>query len=269
VTSPVTATHHDGVLVVRLTNPAGRNAIGMPFATALHDALSVDLSGVGAIAVLADGDQFCVGGDVRAMAAAQDRGAFIQELADELHKSMRLLPTAPPVVVGVRGWAAGAGMSLVCACDVVIAGESAAFQPAYPGIGVTPDGGMSWNLPRIVGERRARSLLLRNAVIKVAQALDWGLVDEIVADEDVEATVLELAGRLASGPREALAGAKKLAVEGATRPYGDHLDAEAASIAARAASPDGAEGIAAFVERRPARFGTQPGLSRATDQQPR
>ena len=254
MTAPVTTARADGVLIVRLANAARRNAVDMEMARALYQAVSGDLSDVGAIALLADGDHFCVGGDVRAMAAADDRPGFVRELAGELHRSMRVLQTAPPVVVGVRGWAAGAGMSLVCAGDVVVAGESASFQPAYPGIGVTPDGGMSWNLPRAIGERAARSLILRNVAVTAARARELGLVDEVVADDAVETTVLDVAGTLACGPRAAQAAAKRLVLDSASRSYAEQLDAEADSIAFHAGTPDGVEGITAFVERRAPRF---------------
>ena len=255
MTAPVTATRDGGVLVVRLANAAKRNVIDLAFATTLHEIVGGGLADVGAVAVVQDGDHFCVGGDVRGMAAADDGSAFVRALATELHHSMRILADGPPVVVGVRGWAAGAGMSLACAGDVVVAGESAMFQPAYPGIGVTPDGGMSWNLPRAVGARRARSIILRNAALTAAEAQADGIVDEVLADEAVEARVLELARGLADGPRAAYLAAKRLLRESETASYSDQLDAEAAGIAERVASPDGAEGITAFVERRTPQFG--------------
>lgn len=245
----------DGVAVVRLTNGARRNPIDLPMATALGDAVESLPEQIGAVALLADGDHFCVGGDVRAMHAAADPGAAVRELADEFHRTIRRLPDTPPVVVGVRGWAAGAGMSLVLACDVVVAGAGASFRPAYPGIGATPDGGMSWTLPRIVGERRARSLLVRNAAISATEALAFGMVDEVVADAEVDDRALELARAIAAGPRDALRRGKRLMQESASRSLADHLDYEAESISECVAAPDGREGVAAFVERRTPSFG--------------
>ena len=114
---------------------------------------------------------------------------------------------------------------------------------------------MSWNLPRIVGERRARSIILRNEVLAAARSQQLGLVDELVEAGEVAESVLAIARGLASGPRAALAGAKRLILSASTRDYAAHLDAEAASIAACAESADGREGLAAFSERRPPRFG--------------
>lgn len=251
----------EGVAVVRLADGARRNPITLDLATALAETVEGLPDDVGAVALLAEGDHFCVGGDVRAMHAAADPGAAVRELADAFHRTVRLLPSAPPVVAGVRGWAAGAGMSLVLACDVVVLGESGALQPAYPGIGATPDGGMTWTLPRIVGERVARSLLLRNAAVRAQDALRLGIADEVVADADVDARAVELARTLAAGPREALRGAKRLVGEGAGRTLAEQLDYEAESISRCVAGAEGREGVAAFVERRTPSFGSSGGSS--------
>ena len=256
--SRVSSTFRDGILLVRFTAPERRNAVDLAFTAALAAALDGGLDSAGAVAIVADGDQFCVGGDVRAMAASPDKGAFVAELADSLHRSMLRLADGPPVVIGVRGWAAGAGMSLVCASDVVVVGRSAMLQPAYPGIGLSPDGGMSWNLPRIVGDRQARSLILRNAVLDASAALRLGLADEAADDADVEQVVLERAAALASGPRDALRAVKRLIAQSDTRTYAEHLDSESVSIARCAASADGAEGLTSFLERRRPTFAGPP-----------
>jgi 2-(1,2-epoxy-1,2-dihydrophenyl)acetyl-CoA isomerase len=247
----ITAHESDGAAVLRIGRPEARNALNLELAAELADAVDrAASSAVGAIALLADGDHFCVGGDVRAMASADDVGRFVRELADQFHRAVRAITAGVPVVTGVRGWAAGAGFSLALATDIVIAGESASFQPAYPGIGATPDGGLTWTLPRAVGERRARSILLRNAVIPAPEALTLGIVDRVVADADVDSAVLEVAAGLARGPRAALAATKRLVAAGASASLPPHLDAEAASIGERIASPEGREGVAAFLERR-------------------
>ncbi|SHH03879.1 2-(1,2-epoxy-1,2-dihydrophenyl)acetyl-CoA isomerase [Jatrophihabitans endophyticus] len=244
----------DGVLEVVLARPAARNAIDTALAVALREALS-DTGGVGAVAVLARGEHFCVGGDVRAMAAAADPGTFVTGLAEQFHRSVVALAEGPPVVAGVRGWAAGAGLSLVLAADVVVATEQASFQPGYAGLGVTPDGGLSWSLPRAVGDRRARALLLSNRVVGAAEAQRIGIVDDLVADEELETTVLDVARRLAAGPRRAARATKRLVREGASRPLTAQLAVEAGLIGAHAAAADGQEGIAAFLARRAASFG--------------
>jgi 2-(1,2-epoxy-1,2-dihydrophenyl)acetyl-CoA isomerase len=243
------------VLVLRLCAPQRRNAIDTAFTAELASALSTGTDDVGAVALLADGDHFCVGGDIREMAAAADRQAFVGALADGLHRSLASLREGPPVLVGWRGWAAGAGMSLVCAADLVVAGESATLQPAYPSVGLSPDGGLTWTLPRVVGSRRARSILLRNTVIDAATAADWGIADEVVPDEEVESATLALAQTVAAGPRSAQQAVKRLVAQADRSSFADQLDAEAASIGACAGSADGLAGITAFLERRAAVFG--------------
>ncbi|GAB2468951.1 enoyl-CoA hydratase/isomerase family protein [Jatrophihabitans fulvus] len=243
------ALERDGdVLVVRLDQPQRRNPLDMAMTIELWEAFE-NVGDAGAVALVAAGDHFCVGGDVKGMAASDDPKGFIKELADGFHRIIRAMRVAPPIVVGVRGWAAGAGMSTLLASDVVIAGQSVQMRPAYSGIGVTPDGGMSWTLPRAVGERRAKSILLRNAVLSADDALRLGIVDEVLPDDEVDARAIALAKELAAGPRTAFAGAKKL-VHDTWRPLDDHLEAEAASISACADGPDGREGIQAFAERR-------------------
>jgi 2-(1,2-epoxy-1,2-dihydrophenyl)acetyl-CoA isomerase len=243
----------DGVVALRLSSPERRNVLDLELTIVLAEALEA-ASGAGAVALLAEGDHFCVGGDVRAFGGADDPREFVGGLAQAFHRVVRAVRAAPPVVVGARGWAAGAGMSLVVACDVVVAGESASFQPGYPGIGVTPDGGLSWTLPHAVGSRRARAILLQNEVLTAARAYELGLVDHVVTDAAVDAEALAIARRLARGPRAALAGVKTLVQAAAHDTLDEHLDAEAESIAAHAASADGQEGIHAFLERREPRF---------------
>jgi 2-(1,2-epoxy-1,2-dihydrophenyl)acetyl-CoA isomerase len=170
---------------------------------------------------------------------------------------VRVLAEAPvPVVAAVHGWAAGAGMSVVLAADVAVAGTSTRLRPAYPAIGLTPDGGMTWTLPRAVGAARARHILLTDRVLSADEALDLGLVAVVVPDDEVAAQAQRLAERLADGPVGALGRTKRLLRESPERDLGTQLDAEAASIAESAAGAEGREGVAAFRDRRAPRFRT-------------
>ena len=212
-------------------------------------------SEVGAVLVVGEGANFCTGGDVRAFAAAVDVGGTVRALAGELHALVRALHEVPvPVVAAVHGWAAGAGMSVVLAADVAVAGTSTRLRPGYPGIGFSPDGGMTWALPRAVGAARARHILLTDRVLSAQEALDLGLVATVVADDAVVAEATALAERLAAGPAAALARTKRLLRESGSRDLGAQLDAEAAAIAESAAGAEGREGVAAFGERRAPRF---------------
>jgi 2-(1,2-epoxy-1,2-dihydrophenyl)acetyl-CoA isomerase len=215
----------------------------------------------GAILLVGDGANFCTGGNVGAFAAAGDGGstgrgggdvgAVVKAMAGEFRGFARAMTGCPvPVLAAVHGWAAGAGMSIVCLADIVVAGTSSRFRPAYPGIGFSPDGGMSWTLPRLVGAARARQILLTDQVLDAAQALALGLVAVVVPDDQVAAE----AGRLADGPTAALGRIKRLIRDGESRDLDRSLDAEAIEIAASAAGAEGREGVRAFREKRPARF---------------
>lgn len=210
---------------------------------------------IGAVLLVSEGTSFCTGGDVRAFASAQDRGAFVRDLADSFHRFVLALVACPvPVVVGVPGWAAGAGLSIVCACDLAVAGRSTHVRPAYPGIGFSPDGGMSWTLPRIVGAGRARHILLTDQVLDADAALAAGIVTVVVDDADVTAEAQNTAMRIAQGPTAALGRIKRLLAVSPDTTLAAHLQLEAESISASAAGPEGAEGLTAFTEKRPPRF---------------
>ena len=135
----------------------------------------------------------------------------MRTLLPSLHTAIGMLVRGDaPVVAAVHGSAAGAGLGLVCASDLVIAGESTKFVMAYTAVGLTPDGSSSWFLPRIVGLKRALELTLTNRVLTAAEALDLGLVTRVVPDADVHGEAAQLAQQLAAGPTWALGTAKRL-----------------------------------------------------------
>ncbi len=155
-----------------------------------------------------------------------------------------------PLVVAVNGPAAGAGLSLAIAGDVVIAARSAHFSAAYGAVGLTPDGGMSWLLPRVVGLRRAQEIILTNRRIGADEAAAIGLVTRVVDDAALAGEALAAAHALAAGPVAALAGARALLAEGAGRDLAGQLRAEANRIAQAGAGSEAREGISAFLARR-------------------
>jgi 2-(1,2-epoxy-1,2-dihydrophenyl)acetyl-CoA isomerase len=207
------------------------------------------------VLLASDGPGFCTGGNVHAFAAAEDRREFVHTMARELHEFVRALVEAPvPVVAGVHGWAAGAGMSIACAADIVVGGPGTRFRPAYPSIGFSPDGGMSWTLPRTIGAARARDLILTDGVLTGEEAYRAGLLSRLVPDADVRAEAERVAATLAQGPTSSLGRAKRLLWESAHHTLAEHLDAEADAIAACADSPAGREGVDAFTARREPRW---------------
>ena len=246
----------DGVLHCAVSVPGKAGSLDGPAIAELAQALEGDTSAVGAVLLHGGGASFCTGGDVVAFGSATDPEQLVGAMATSFHRFLlALTETDVPVVAAVTGWAAGAGMSTALAADVVVGSAATRFRPAYPTIGFSPDGGMSWSLPRLIGAARARDVLLTDTVIGGEQAHAWGMLTRLVGDDEVRSTALSVATALAAGPRGSLAAIKRLLRESDGRTLAEHLPAEAASIAACAASADGREGVRAFLERRPAAFG--------------
>lgn len=215
----------------------------------------LDPAEIGAVLLISEGESFCTGGDVRAFASATDRGGYVRALAEAFHGLLTAVVDCPvPVVAGVHGWAAGAGMSIVCATDLAVGGRSTKLRPAYPGIGFSPDGGMSWTLPRIVGAGRARQILLTDRVLDAAAAHALGILADVVDDGEVADEAEHTAHRLAHGPTVALGRIKRLLAHSPDASLAEQLAAEADAIAAGAAGAEAAEGLTAFVEKRPPAF---------------
>jgi 2-(1,2-epoxy-1,2-dihydrophenyl)acetyl-CoA isomerase len=159
-----------------------------------------------------------------------------------------------PVLAAMHGAVAGFGLSLMCACDLAVAAESSYFNSAYRHIGLTPDGGATYALPRIVGVKKAMEIVLLGERFGAAEALRIGLVNRVVPDAELAATVAKLASVLATGPALALRNGKRLINRSLSQPLSVQLDAEAESFGACSATPDFAEGISAFLAKRTPRF---------------
>jgi 2-(1,2-epoxy-1,2-dihydrophenyl)acetyl-CoA isomerase len=201
------------------------------------------------------GKNFCFGGDLKGMiAAGGDVQSYLTELTTNLHAGMaQLVRLNAPVIAAVNGTAAGAGLGLALAADFTIAGRSAKFAPAYTGVALTPDAGCTFLLPRTVGYKRALELMLTNRVLDAETALSWGLVNDVVDDDKLLDAATAWAARLSAGPVGAFGEVKRLMAE--SQPgFEGQLQREGASIAARAASTEGREGIGAFVGKRAARY---------------
>ncbi|WP_181782923.1 enoyl-CoA hydratase/isomerase family protein [Pseudonocardia pini] len=211
--------------------------------------------GIGAVQIVHPGGNFCAGGDVRAFAGAPDRGVYVKHIADVFHEFLEsYVQCAVPTVIGAQGWSAGAGMSIALATDVLLVGGSSKIRPAYPGIGFSPDGGMSWTLPRIVGLGRARHIIMTDQVLGAEDMLGLGIASVLVDDADLAAEAAATAYKIAQGPTAALGRIKRLLAGTFDHDLRSHLDAEAAAISASAAGPEGGEGLTAFGEKRAPRF---------------
>lgn len=233
--SPVTLERlQPGVAALTLSRPAERNVVTHAWAEAMlaHCAsLRADAS-VGAVLLRAQGPAFCVGADVRDMAAhIDDLPDYIGALIDHAHAAIAALQTLPmPVVACVQGVAAGGGVSLALACDSIIAARSARFVMAYPQLGTTPDCGLSHYLGELLGPRRALQVFLSPDALNAQQAQALGLVEQVADDVDLESTALAVAARLAALPRSGVVGAKALFLQRSHAALQAQLDREKAAF---------------------------------------
>ncbi len=245
-------TEADGdVWRITLDRPEAGNALDPATAEELEAAFRDRPEQTRVVLLLGNGDRFCVGGDVRTFASADDPGAFVGQLAHDWHEVIRLVLRCPvPVVAGVQGAVAGAAVGLIGACDIVVAARSTKIRPAYGAIGLSPDGGTSWALTRDLGAPRALELMLTNGSLTATEAHLFGLVARLVEDDDVHEAATALAHSVAAGPVRAMVRTRTLVRKAAIRTLDEQLDDEAALIAESAADPEGREGVRAFVEKR-------------------
>ena len=253
--SPTLAvTVESSIATLILDRPAVGNTIDMALARALIDAAvrCDEDKAIRCVVLTGRGRLFCGGGDVAAFAEAGDYiSPFLRELAGALHEAIsRLMRMKKPLVVLVNGPAAGAGLSLALAGDITLAAKSAHFTAAYGALGLTPDGGMTWSLPRLVGYRRAQEIIFSNRRVSAEEAAAIGLVTRVVADDALEAAGAELAANLACASTAALGTARQLLLDGFGAKLEDQLEREAQAIAAAGATPEAHAAIAAFLAKR-------------------
>jgi 2-(1,2-epoxy-1,2-dihydrophenyl)acetyl-CoA isomerase len=247
-----------GLARLTLNRPDAANAIDLALAEALADAVAelTEIEGVRAVLLTGAGSRFCGGGDVRSFAAAGAAlDAALAAILASLHAAVvNLARLDAPVVAAVQGSAAGAGLALLAGADLVVAGASAKLVMAYTGIGLVPDGGSTWYLPRIIGLRRAIELALTNRVLSADEALSWGLVSAVVPDKDLQADAESVAKELATGPTRAFGAVKRLMRESLELDLEAQLAHESEAMVRAGESDDGREGVAAFTEKRPPQF---------------
>jgi 2-(1,2-epoxy-1,2-dihydrophenyl)acetyl-CoA isomerase len=248
----------DGVGLIRLNRPDDGNAITLQTVNELLDvAMRCDEDPeVRAVVLTGSGKMFCVGGDLKAFAAQGDRVSFyLKKVTQAFHAVIsRFNWMDAPVVGAINGTAAGGGFSLALTTDIAIAAESAKFTMGYTKVGLAPDGSSSYFLARMVGLRRAKEMALLNPILSARQALEWGLINQVVADDQVLPAALEIAYHLAKGPTLALGEAKRLILSGATESLESQMEKESRAIAAMAGKVDGREGVAAFIGKRTPKF---------------
>jgi len=252
----------DGVATLTLNRPALLNALDTAMARGLEKLTTAYASepAVRCVVIRGAGAHFMAGGDVKYFRAclelsAARREAAILEAMKPIHEAIRTIRRMPkPVVASVRGACAGFGMSLMAACDLALVSADAVLSLAYCRIGVTPDGGSTWALPRAVGIKRAAELALLGDRFTAADAERIGLVNRVVQEGDLERETAALAARLAAGPTMVYGRTKALLNASPEASLDAQLDAEEASFLASIQAPEFNEGVRAFVEKRPADF---------------
>ncbi|MGL6236839.1 MAG: enoyl-CoA hydratase/isomerase family protein [Segniliparus sp.] len=253
LTTPVLIARTGPTVRITLNRPDRYNAIDEALAAQFRSAVEAVAADpeVRVVVLQGAGRAFCAGGDVLDMASAEAPGEYLRQLATTIHAALEQLATLPVVVVAaVRGAAAGGGLGLMLACDLIVAGEGATFSAAYGKVGLTPDCGLSTRLPEAIGMQRALAMAVGGKTLTANQALDWGLVTDVVPDESLEARAEELvAAILAEAPR-ALGGARQLLRAARRSPFSDALAAEAETIGLHGEHEEARRLTAAFAARR-------------------
>lgn len=243
----------DHVATVTLNRPEVSNALNLAMGRDLLAAAlqCEDDPSVRAVVLTGAGKHFCFGGDLRGMVEQGERvGAYLNELTTCIHAAISSFTRMrAPVIAAVNGKAAGGGVGLMCMTDLAVAGHSSRFSLAYTGVALAPDCSTSFLLPRLVGRRRAMELFLTNRALSADEALQWGLVNQVVDDAEVLATAQALAARLAAGPTGAFGAVKRL-TEAAQPGLEGQMALEGRAIAGQAFTAEGREGVGAFLGKR-------------------
>lgn len=240
----------DGVATLTFNRPDKLNSFTTEMHAELRTALEIlqaDAS-VRCLLITGNGRGFCAGQDLADDVARADIGGTVERDYNPLVLALTTLPM--PVVCAVNGIAAGAGANIALACDLVLAARSAAFIQAFCKIGLVPDSGGTWTLPRVVGHARAMALTLLGDKISAEQAENWGMIWKCVDDADLMSEALKLAKHLATQPTKGLAMTKQAIHAAGTNTLDQQLDLERDLQATAAASDDFKEGVNAFLEKR-------------------
>lgn len=241
---------------ITLNRPDAANGMNDTMTRELADAAKrCDSAGTKVVVLTGSGRFFCAGGDLKSFAAAETRGPFIKGVADDLHRAISTFARMDAVLITVvNGTAAGAGFSLAVTGDLVLAAESASFTMAYTRAGLSPDGSSSYFLPRLIGITKTKELMLTNRVLSAPDASQWGLVTEVVPDDQLAARAEALATQMAATAGGSNGGVKNLLLSTFSNGLEDQMELEGRLIAGLADSADGREGIDAFLAKRKAEF---------------
>ena len=248
-------TNEGGIARLTLNRPDRLNSFTVQMHEEMADALA-RLEGARTLVLTGAGRGFCAGQDLgdRAVAPGEavDLGHSVETYYNPLIRRLVALPF--PVIARVNGVAAGAGANIALACDIVIAARSAKFIQSFAAIGLIPDSGGTWALPRLVGQARALGLALTGDPLPAEQAAEWGLIWKAVEDDRLDEEVDALAARFASGPTRGLARIKQMLRESWSHDLDSELDRQRDAMRELGYSDDYREGVAAFMEKRTPKF---------------
>ncbi len=248
------------VCLITLNRPQSLNALTLEMGNEFKAAVSEAVErGARAIVLTGAGRAFCAGGDLKEMQKIAEQDGRVEAFFDEplkaLNECLMLIRQTPlPFIAAVNGAASGGGCNFALACDLVVAGESARFNQAFIKIGLVPDCGGTFILPRLVGWRRASELLMTGDVVSAQQALAMGMINAVVADAELMAEAMALADKLAAAPTMALGKIKELLEASANNQYSGQLELEREAQIEAGQTKDFREGVAAFIEKRPPKF---------------
>ncbi|WP_340316712.1 enoyl-CoA hydratase/isomerase family protein [Rhizorhabdus argentea] len=252
--SPILFERDGAIAKVTLNRPDAGNAIDLPLGRALLEAaIQCDSdAAIRCVVLTGAGRMFCAGGDISVMASSGDKvSAVISELAGTLHMAMsRFARMNKPLVVLVNGPAAGGGLGLSLCGDIVLAARSAKFSAAYGALGVSPDGGLTWLLPRLVGLRKAQEIIISNRRIDAEEAEAIGMITRVVDDQALAEEGAGVAASLARSATRSIGTSRALLLAAFDNGLEAQMEFEARGIAANIAGPEGREGVAAFLARR-------------------
>jgi 2-(1,2-epoxy-1,2-dihydrophenyl)acetyl-CoA isomerase len=255
---PVLVQKHEGILQMTLHRPEAYNALNLDMMEMLANtfASAATDDSVKGILLTGQGKAFCAGGDLKWISQqTEETGAVLYRLAPQFHLSItEIRRMGKPVVAAINGTAAGGGFSLALACDFRVMAQSAILRQAYTSSGLSIDGGGSFTLPRLVGLARALEIMAFDPPISAVQALEWGLVTKVVADQDVISEGLSMLTTLTKTSLHSFAWSKKLIINSFDNTLETQLELERQGISDCAAHRDGQEGIQSFVEKRKPAF---------------
>ena len=259
-TNPLDVEISDGIATLTMLRPEAMNGLDRD----LKEALLAAVTEIGAddsvrvVVLTGSGRAFCAGQDLKELLRVRESGdmQYIEDtVAEHYNPIVTALATMPkPVIAAVNGVAAGAGASLALACDFRVVAESAGFNFAFSGVALSCDTGSSWTLPRLVGTARAIDLLYFPRTVGSAESLEIGLASRVVADADLVSTTRDLAARLAFGPTVAYGAIRRSVAFSASHDFAASLEFEGEMMALTSKTEDHPEAVAAFVEKRPAKF---------------